>query len=217
MDIKELKKEIPYRWRVQSFSKFKPQAQCVAYVDARDVMKLFDEVCGAENWQDKYYEVSGMLFCEIGVKVGDEWVFKGDTGSESNIEKEKGHSSDAFKRAAVKWGVGRFLYELDIKYLNASEKKTQSNFPYVVDSNNNRVYDITKLVNGSKDRPVTPKAPVKPTDPRKVEMVKLAKQLKSDIKDSEVVGFIIEKTGEVMKEENYDEIINKLKALAKGE
>ena len=25
---------------------------------------------------------------------------------------------DAFKRAAVKWGVGRFLYDLDVKYLD---------------------------------------------------------------------------------------------------
>ena len=33
-------------------------------------------------------------------------------------EGEKGEFSDAFKRAAVKWGVGRFLYDLGVKYLD---------------------------------------------------------------------------------------------------
>lgn len=146
MQLKELKKEIPYKWRVQSFSKNKPQAQCVAYVDARDVMELLDEVCGPENWQDDYKEADGKLFAGIGIKVGDEWVWKWDTGSESNIEKDKGQVSDSFKRAAVKWGVGRFLYKLAIQYVDANEVKTQNNFPYVVD-NGKRVWDVTQLIN----------------------------------------------------------------------
>ena len=147
MDIKDLYKEMSYKWRVQSFSKFKPQAQCVAYIDARDVMKKLDDVVGQENWQDEYYIANNMLFCKVGIKIDNEWVWKSDTGSESNIEKEKGHSSDAFKRACVKWGIGRFLYELDIKYLEANEIKTATNFPYVV-NNGKKVWDITKLING---------------------------------------------------------------------
>lgn len=146
MQLKELKKEIPYKWRVQSFSKNKPQAQCVAYVDARDVMELLDEVCGPENWQDDYKEADGKLFAGIGIKVGDEWVWKWDTGSESNIEKDKGQVSDSFKRAGVKWGIGRFLYKLAIQYVDANEVKTQNNYPYVVD-NGKRVWDITKFIN----------------------------------------------------------------------
>ena len=47
MNLKDLKKQIPYQWRVQSFSKNKAQAQCVAYIDARDVMNLLDEVVGS--------------------------------------------------------------------------------------------------------------------------------------------------------------------------
>jgi hypothetical protein len=157
MTIKELQKEIPYKWRVQSFSKNKPMAQCVAYIDARDVMKLLDEVCGVENWQDEYYSVNNMLFCKIGIKINevksmyklelDEWRWKSDTGSESNMEKEKGHSSDAFKRAAVKWGIGRFLYDLPIQYVDANEIKTATNFPYPVDKQGNRIWDLTKHFN----------------------------------------------------------------------
>lgn len=107
--LKELKKEIPYRWRQG------PGGKQLAYIDARDVMDLLDDTLGSENWQDAYKEVSGNVYAGIGILVNSQWVWKWDCGAESNIEAEKGQASDAFKRAAVKWGVGRFLYSLDSK------------------------------------------------------------------------------------------------------
>ena len=153
MDLTNLKETMPFKWRVQSFSKFKEQGQCVAYVDARDVQNRLDSVCGQQNWQDLYYQVGNMLFCKVGIKVGDEWVWKSDTGSESNIEKEKGYSSDAFKRACVKWGVGRFLYDMKIQYVKANEKKTKTNFPHVIDNNGKRVWDLTAHINSKMPAP----------------------------------------------------------------
>lgn len=154
MNLKDLKKEIPYKWRVQSFSKNKASASCVAYIDARDVMNLLDEVCGPENWSSDFKDIGGQTFAGIGIKTemngSPWWVWKWDTGSESNIEKEKGQASDSLKRAAVQWGIGRFLYDLDVHYVDASEMKTQSNFPYVVDKNKKRVWDITKHINEQK-------------------------------------------------------------------
>lgn len=163
MNLKNLEKTIPYRWRVQSFSKNKPSASCIAYVDARDVMNLLDEVVGKENWQDsfKYEMVAGAggetrsnLICGIGIKNPEtnEWVWKHDTGVEGDIEKEKAIFSDAFKRAAVKWGVGRFLYDLDIQYVNASEVKTNSNYPYPVDDKGKRIWDLTVHINNIKKK-----------------------------------------------------------------
>lgn len=157
MDLKALKQEIPYQWRVQSFSKFKPEASCVAYIDARDVMELLDEVCGPENWQSDYKSVDGQMFAGIGIRGEVEreiWIWKWDTGSESNIEKEKGQASDSFKRAAVKWGIGRFLYELPTKKLTANEVQGASNKPYVVDGNGARVWDLSKHINGMGDKVV---------------------------------------------------------------
>jgi len=145
MNLEELKQEIPFKWRVQSYSKFKPQASCVAYIDARDAMDLLDKVCGAENWQVTYKDVGGLLFAEVGIKI-NEWVWKSDTGSESNVEKDKGHASDAFKRACVHWGIGRFLYSKKIKYIDANEKKVQGNYPYPI-FNGQRVWDLTKHFN----------------------------------------------------------------------
>ena len=51
--------------------------------------------------------------CEIGIKIGDEWVWKANGAGDSDIEAEKGALSDALKRAAVVWGVGRYLYSLE--------------------------------------------------------------------------------------------------------
>lgn len=145
--IENLPDKLTHQWRVQSFSKNVAKAQCVAYIDARDVMRHLDECVGVGNWADEYYQVKNTLFCKIGINVGKEWVWKSDGGAETDIESEKGEASDAFKRAAVKWGVGRFLYDLDIKYVDANEKKTSSNYPYVVDKQGKRVYDLTKYIN----------------------------------------------------------------------
>lgn len=153
MNLKDLKKKIPCQWRVQSFSKNKPSAQLVAYIDARDVMNLLDEVVGAENWASDFKDIGGQTFAGIGICVTEpmdlqpKWVWKWDTGSESNIEKEKGQASDSLKRAAVQWGIGRFLYEMDIKFLDANEVKTANNFPYCVDKQGKRIWDITKYIN----------------------------------------------------------------------
>lgn len=142
----ELKKEIPYKWRVQSFSKHKPQATCVAYIDSRDVQDVLDKYC---NWSDKYYSVNGMLFCEITIYADGIEYKRSDAGSESNVEAQKGQSSDAFKRAAVKFGIGRFLYSKKMVYLKADVAKKSNNFPSVVDENGKKVWDITKHINQS--------------------------------------------------------------------
>ncbi len=66
--LSELQKTIPYQWRVQSFSKNKPLCSCVAYIDARDVMRLLDDIVGAENWQDDYRVINNQLFAGIGIR-----------------------------------------------------------------------------------------------------------------------------------------------------
>lgn len=150
MNLKDLTNEIPYKWRVQSFSKNKPQAQCVAYISARDVQDRLDAVVGVENWQDDYKLVDGKLMGGIGIKCGSEWVWKWDTGNESAMDGDKGQISDAFKRAGVKWGIGRFLYDLTIKYVPANETKNATNYPYAVDLTGKKVWDLTEYINGLK-------------------------------------------------------------------
>jgi len=81
------------------------------YKTARTDMDLLDETVGAENWQNRYTSIDGKLFCEIGIRTDSgEWVWKSDTGTESNMEAQKGEASDARKRAGFAWGIGRELY-----------------------------------------------------------------------------------------------------------
>lgn len=132
MNLEDLAKPMPFKWRVQSANQY--GCNCVAYIDARDVMDRLDEVCGPENWQDAYKEVCGNVYAGIGIRITNipnekgemipadfGWVWKWDCGTESNMEKEKGQASDAFKRAAVKWKIGRFLYRLEIIKVKARE------------------------------------------------------------------------------------------------
>ena len=107
MNLDDLKKEIPFKWRVQSSNKW--GAQCVAYIDARDVQDLLDDVCGAVNWQVKYKEHKGNLFASIGIFATEGWVWKEDCGTESNVEKQKGEASDAFKRSRCNVGRGKIF------------------------------------------------------------------------------------------------------------
>ncbi len=125
--LEDLKMNFTPKWRVQQIKNNK--AVCIPYADSRKVQEVFDVVCSPERWQSKHHEVKGNLFCEIGLKIGDEWIWKSDVGKESNIEKEKGESSDSFKRAAVMWGVGRFLYEMK-PYILPTTKKNGKEYPY---------------------------------------------------------------------------------------
>lgn len=149
MNLQDLKKNIPYQWRVQSFTP--KQAVCVAYIDSRDVQDLLDEVVSPENWQCDYKEIKGNMFCGIGILVGDRWIWKWDCGTESNTEKEKGEASDSFKRAAVKWGIGRFLYELEIQRIGFSVMNDKK---YPTDDAGKILWsgeDLTKFINNKKN------------------------------------------------------------------
>lgn len=158
IDLSELTKEFEFKWRVQSFSKFKAQATCVPYCDSRQVQDVLDRVCGPENWQDKYHDVDGVTFCAIGIKLNGEWVWKSDCGVNEQRDKSiaiKGESSDAFKRAAVKWGIGRFLYSMRMYTLDANKKKEDGDKSwnlYCVDDKKNKIADwyITDYINGKR-------------------------------------------------------------------
>lgn len=99
-------------WRAQSVTKDGTKAMALAYIDARDVMDRLDEVCGPSGWQDRYEFHGARTVCYLSIRVDGEWITKADGAGDSDVEAEKGAISDALKRAAVKWGIGRYLYHL---------------------------------------------------------------------------------------------------------
>jgi len=111
-------------WRVGQMTKDGKKGSALAYIDARDVMKRLDDIVGFENWSDEYYETkTGRLLCTLSIKIGDGWVSKSDGAGDTNIEGVKGGISDAFKRAAVKWGIGRYLYYLPVKWVAVENRR----------------------------------------------------------------------------------------------
>lgn len=124
-------------WRIGSTTKDKSKGMALAYINARSVMDRLDAICGPGNWQDRYPHANGKTVCDIGIRVlrddgSSEWVWKSDGAGDTDFEAAKGALSDAFKRAAVRWGIGRYLYDLDApwveleregKSIPASEKK----------------------------------------------------------------------------------------------
>jgi hypothetical protein len=100
-------------WRAQTLTQDGSKALALAYIDARDVQDRLDEVCGAGGWRNAITETAkGRVICTIEIKIGDEWIGKTDGAGDTAVEGEKGGISDAFKRAAVLWGVGRYLYRM---------------------------------------------------------------------------------------------------------
>lgn len=85
------------------------------YVTARTVMNRLDEVLGADNWWDDYQPMENAIICRLTVRLPDgSTITKADAGgfttTADTSDYEKTGFSDAFKRVAVKFGVGRYLY-----------------------------------------------------------------------------------------------------------
>ena len=98
------------------------------YKDARVDRAILDEANGAENWQCKFYECKGNLFCSVGIRFpNDDWVWKDDAGAPSNMEAEKGEASDAFKRACFKWGIGVELYTAPFIWVSSDKCNIKKN------------------------------------------------------------------------------------------
>lgn len=158
--------------------------QLLLYKDARCDMSILDETVGAENWERSHYDCKGNLFCNVSINMNydDEtkeprFISKSDCGSESNTEKEKGESSDSFKRACTNWGIGRELYTkipifLRIKTeqsfngkwivsdknrfyvdeIKVCKEKNRIDFVRIVDKNG---YEVFKWTNTVCDQPIT--------------------------------------------------------------
>lgn len=125
MKLTELKEPLEIEdidFRIQSINKG-GYATILAYKDARVDMRRLDLVCGPENWQRDHKELKGNIYCGVGIKFESEWIWKWDCGSESFTEKEKGESSDSFKRACFNWGIGIELYNFPVIQVKLNENE----------------------------------------------------------------------------------------------
>jgi hypothetical protein len=123
-------------WRVQRVVKKASgdaSALVLAYVTARAIMDRLDEVVGPENWSDSYRHVDGGVVCRLEVRVGDKLVSHEDGAPPTDVEPFKGGISDALKRCAVKFGIGRYLYNLENGWAQIVKSKNGSQNRYLND------------------------------------------------------------------------------------
>ena len=127
MNFADMKAPFPasdIEWRVQQAGEKNGRvwAMCLAYVTARAIQDRLDDVCGPENWKNQFLPgVDGGVLCGISIRIGDEWITKWDGAENTDIESVKGGLSGATKRAAVQWGIGRYLYHLEEGWANVNE------------------------------------------------------------------------------------------------
>lgn len=117
------------KWRLQSTNDNKTEGYAVPYLDSRTIGQRLDDVVGQMRWKDEYKpwmntQEGPSQLCIIYIYDDDlkEWIGKSDGAGISKKEPVKGGISDAFKRAAVKWGIGRYLYSMEPVWVKAKPK-----------------------------------------------------------------------------------------------
>ena len=127
-------------WRMQYVDKEKCEGLAVPYLDARAIADRLDDVVGPYNWRDEYGlwhcytekskeqgrddKIVNSQVCKLSIYNDErkEWVEKSDGAENTDFESIKGGLSDAFKRVAVKWNIGRYLYKFKPEWVKAKKK-----------------------------------------------------------------------------------------------
>ena len=131
-------------WRVQNTSLDKARGMAVPYIDSRAIQNRLDTVVGIYNWKTEYRpwhqvekpakdrksqppaprEANASQLCGLSIycEARNEWIQKWDGAENSDIEPVKGGISDSFKRAAVLWNVGRYLYDLEPIWVDIEQR-----------------------------------------------------------------------------------------------
>lgn len=159
--VKELKKEIPFQWKVQSVGKGSgAKAQCVAYLDSRDVCGRLNEVC-KYGWESQHILIGDVVYCRLTIIMPDGTrMNRTDAGNSDNpTETDKTAASDSLKRAAVQLGLGSFLYDKEIVWMDTIEINNKN----VPAHNGKRVYDLTAHINDVLKKGVKTTPPVEST------------------------------------------------------
>ena len=108
------------------------KALAAAYVTNRAIMDRLDEVCGPENWKNEYRSgPAGGIICGLSIRVGDDWVTKWDGAENTDVEAVKGGLSTSMRRAAVQWGIGRYMYRLPNQWVPVDQHGRLSQKPKI--------------------------------------------------------------------------------------
>jgi Rad52/22 family double-strand break repair protein len=133
----------------------------LSYVTARTAMNRLDHVLGPENWWDEYFPNEHSVLCRLTIRMPDgSTLTKSDAGGYAGMadsgDDDKSGYSDAFKRAAVKFGVARYLYRDGVPAFAAGGKMTD------VGAMPGRDDAVQRSGHAAEPPPTTPPAPPGP-------------------------------------------------------
>ena len=119
------------KWRLQTTPKDakEPQGLAVAYLDPRDIHQRFDDMCGGGSWSFDWQPIiveGGKVLAAKGI-ISIAGISKADVGTSKASEEEatKSAVTDALKRAAVLWGVGRHIYRMQAQWVACVMKRNK--------------------------------------------------------------------------------------------
>lgn len=107
------------KWRSGPTNASKDKCLALAYLKSRSIMDRLDQVIGPANWTNSYTTgPAGGVISTISINCDGDWISKSDGAENPEYEPIKGGLSAAFKRAAVLWGIGRYLYRLPDQWID---------------------------------------------------------------------------------------------------
>ena len=117
-------------WRLQKTFECQGKMTGIAvpFVTNRAIQNRLDSVVGPENWYNDFkpWHAAGKKEAQIcGISIyfeGRGFITKWDGAEDSDIEPIKGGLSDSMKRAAVQWGIGRILYNMDAVLVDVEQR-----------------------------------------------------------------------------------------------
>ena len=134
--------EVGMDGKVYPSCKWKPQtcnikkALCVPYIDARQVSDRLNNVLGVDGWESTIEETSNnALIYNLSINIDGKVISKADMGDEQAYGGEKAKASDGLKRAAVLFGVGKYLYQMEPVSLNTAKGSNGKYVPATNDGN----------------------------------------------------------------------------------
>ena len=203
-------------WRVGATNREKTKGMALAFVTNRAIQNRLDEVFGCFGWMNEYREWRGNAqLCGISVKHEGEWFTKWDGASDTDFEAVKGGLSDAMKRAAYQWGIGRYLYNLEPVWVPIK----QAGKSFVIDGPPPNLpdwalpegYKSPKQRTGQRNQETRPQTPKKTNSKAQAKkMLELAQGIAELVKQI-LESYRYTRLGEVLAE-NYDAICDEIRS-----
>ncbi|MCD0170436.1 Rad52/Rad22 family DNA repair protein [Deinococcus sp. 23YEL01] len=113
-------------WKAVAISKDRSRALLLAHIDARAVQDRLDAIC-PDHWEFSVEVVPGTPIPTVKGRLTVLGVSREDIGQapDGDLSTLKAAASDALKRCAVHFGIGRYLYDLPRTWGDWDDTKRQ--------------------------------------------------------------------------------------------